>query len=1138
MSNEYQVRRSLRSSLAAVSILGTVSVPVTAADIQWNIASCGTNAFSAGHCWVGNAVPDTNDNAVFSSGDSTLRSIRFNTTTLNAWNSATGNALGAITNTNLDVLDGNWQMRAAPGQGPYDYALTGEITINGGTMEFGDLTGSPLDISVANHLRVGRDTVGGLTIHGGSTVTNGQGIIGELGNGNGDVTVSGAGTIWSNSALDVGRLGSANLSIEAGAQVNSGTTFVSRQTNSAATVSVTGNGSQWDVSGPLSIGRSNFGSGAVEVVSGGTLNSGATNIAHNTGAGSGAVTVGDSVGTSTWSNATTLNVGGDNVSAGGTGSLTVNAGGVVINGGAMTVWGPGSVDTSGGGVLRTDSLMVNGGSVNAGSSIVDQSLQTTASGQVLAATASIAGAGSQWNNSGSMVVGRTTTGALQITNGATVNNAQGIIGGLSGSDGAVTVSGASTSWTNAGLDVGRLGTASLDINSGASVSSATSFVSRQTNSTANVTISGTGSQWDVSGPLSIGRSNFGSGTVEVLSGGALTSASSNISNNTGGGSGTVVVGDGVGTSSWTNATTLNVGGDDVSAGGSASLTVNDGGVVNNGGILRIWDDGLLKLDGGTITTESFDVSLGGFDFRDGTLHVQGGTYATAASNTGFLSVNGPCGGDCSGNARTLTLDGVTPIVLSGDLDVMGDTLTFVPTAETLNLIGGTVVTSAGGDISGIGGPSAQATLNVDGAGSGWDALDDVTVGNFGNGTLRVANAGQVHVSDELAIASAGKLDLAGGDVFADTVDLQGRVEGFGTLAGRISGSTQSAIVADGGTLNIGDGSRFDAVNIAGSTTVESGATLNLISQANFNRLGPVTQLNGGVVTSNTGVVLDAGRVINGSGEVDTRIAALAGSSIVATGTLALGKHDAFDGFFSDGALQVGNHEVTINDRDEAVLGSFTELGNSSGAGTLIATNGLLVEFGKTIAGHGVVQGDILNNGLIHGEGPGVFDFLDLQGVVNGVGDFSGTVQFSGGFTPGLSPTITNGENLIFNSFLEIELGGLVPGSEHDQIDATGFVLIGGDLEITLINSWAPSLGDAYTIIMAEQIVSAGGAPPAFSSVSFPELSEGLRFVLDFDLDENGHDELVVRVAAVPLPGAVWFAMTGLLVLLRNRRQAV
>lgn len=1189
---------------AVVVLAGTIPLtPVMAADFEW-VGSGGIfGLYEVPAHWLGGTgPPGATDTALFNAAF--LNYVGWNDTTgavtnaraevlnnLHRWENVAGNTASYDVTGDILVNDGGFLAISAlsvttpqltvgstsnatflvengfaqPGVGGSMTTTNTVVGESGASAGLARVVGAGATWTNTGNLTIGLNGNGSLSIEAGGLLSNGQGIVAGLDNSIGNATVTGAGSTWNNtSGLDVGRRGAGTLTIEDGGVVSSANGFLARQTNSTGTVNISGAGSRWDVAGTLEIGRANFGAGILNLGSDGALDTGSANIANNTGAGSGTVTIGDGGGSSTWTNGTTIYVGGSVSGAGGSGALNIVTGGEVVNGSEVVVWGPGTVDTTGGGTLNTDSVHIAGGTVNSTAAIIDASRVSTGSGQVIADVVTLSGGGT-WTNANVVSVGRSSTGGLTVGDGSSLSNTEGVIGELEGSNGTALVTGPGSTWTNTGnLDVGRLGTAQLTVADGGVVSSSIGFVGRQAAS-GTVQITGAGSQWNMSGLLYVGW--LGDATLDILSGGSLTSGNADIAR-AGGRTSTVTVGDGIDTSTWTNAGDLNVAGDGSAAGGSGMLTVAAGGVISNAGTLRVWGPGMVALDGGEITTQSF---LADEDFSEhlrfvsGEIVIDGGSYSNGTNSLFGFPPSEMVGGPALGS-RTLTLDNGATAVIAGADRSIGGGLSGAPD-DTVNILNGSVFMSGAGTTELKVDAGDTVTINVEGAGSIWTHAGDLIVGgsrasvdyhlNAGDSLLRASEGGLIEMGGPLYVGGTGTVQLAGGAVTADSIILDGVIEGFGTVTGLLSGRgavtvpgdggvllryQPSSIHAHGGTLTIGDSARSQSFRTDGLVTVDAGATLNIESLANFNRLGPLTQLNGGVLTSNTGVVLDAGRIINGEGEVDTRIVALGGSSIIATGTLALGKFDAFDGFFSDGVLEVGNHEVTINDRDEAVLGSLTTIGNANGAGTLIAPNGILVEFGKTISGYGTVGGDILNNGLINGEGPGLFDFLDLNGLVSGVGDFGGTVAFSGGFSPGLSPTITNGTNLIFNSFLEMELGGLTPGSEHDQIDATGFVVVGGILDVVLINGWVPELGDLYTLILAEQIVSQSptGDPtaPAFAAINFPELEAGLRFLLDFNLDPSGRDSLVLRVAAVPLPGALWLALGGLAVVLRRRGRNV
>ena len=87
-------------------------------------------------------------------------------------------------------------------------------------------------------------------------------------------------------------------------------------------------------------------------------------------------------------------------------------------------------------------------------------------------TVTVTGAGSNWSNAGSVVVGGQGTGTLTIQDGGTVNSGGGSVGLSAGSTGTVTVTGPGSSWINGpsgGLNIGSFGTGTLTIANGGRV---------------------------------------------------------------------------------------------------------------------------------------------------------------------------------------------------------------------------------------------------------------------------------------------------------------------------------------------------------------------------------------------------------------------------------------------------------------------------------------------------------------------------------------------------------------------------------------------------------------------------------------------------------------------------------------------
>jgi len=308
--------------------------------------------------------------------------------------------------------------------------------------------------------------------------------------------------------------------------------------------------------------------------------------------------------------------------------------------------------------------------------------------------------------------------------------------------------------------------------------------------------------------------------------------------------------------------------------------------------------------------------------------------------------------------------------------------------------------------------------------------------------------------------------------------------------------------------------------------VSAGATLEMISNS-FVKLGP-TILNGGTLKATNGVAIPTGLALSANGTINGRVASEAGSVIDATGPLTMGDSLSLAGFFSNGELRENSQGVTILDKNQAVMGSLTTVGQPGTPGTLTATNGMFVDFGRGIEGYGTVasantvgQATIVNGSAAGNSGS---EMLDFSGYVKGVGNFN-DVSFSGTFSPGLSPAIVGVGSISFvnSSTLIMEIGGLTPGSQYDQLDIGGTVALDGLLDVDLINGFNPSLGDSFLILD-------GPTTGIFANFSFPSINPGLTWDTS-DLYTSG----LLKISPIPEPAAGVLALAGLAAVLRRRR---
>jgi T5SS/PEP-CTERM-associated repeat protein len=603
--------------------------------------------------------------------------------------------------------------------------------------------------------------------------------------------------------------------------------------------------------------------------------------------------------------------------------------------------------------------------------------------------------------------------------------------------------------------------------------------------------------------------------------------------------------------------------------GGGTVTVSGPGSTLQADVLQLWNGSLAISAGGSVTTsDSFlgqysalphlvtvtgtgsSWSAGDLDVDSpGLVSVEAGAALTATSVSitpnGRITVSGPGSSwttsgavDASGGSFGLS-DGAVATAQSVTVGAAAtpSTITGASLAAQSASVGGSLQIGAGGDFDVVGQLLVQGTLSVSGgsltAGSVVHGLGgalgiengsaDVGSLTLSGGTLTLGTGGTL--SGDALSWGAGSLDLQGGTASFPVISLpQGRtVSARGALDGDVFLPLGSTLAASG-PLSVGDASSFTGVTLQG--TLAAGANAVTLEHAGFARLGPLTTLAGGSLAAPNGVALDVGSALAGFGAVNARVASAFGSTIDASGNLGLGDPGALDGYFSDGVLDANHFAVTLNDRNAAVLGSLTLLGDATGPGTLGAANGLLLNPGKNIQGYGLVSADLLTNGFVLGEGPLPPQGIELSGDVTGAGDFGGNITFSGTYSPGNSPAEVEFEDFALGSsaILEIQLGGTRAGGDFDLLVASGQALLDGTLEVALIDGFEPAPGDTFEFLRASAISG------AFQRVVLP------RFGDDLTLDlVPGPASYLLRVMPVPEPGSagiVAFGVGGLLALRR------
>jgi uncharacterized repeat protein (TIGR01451 family) len=640
-----------------------------------------------------------------------------------------------------------------------------------------------------------------------------------------------------------------------------------------------------------------------------------------------------------------------------------------------------------------------------------------------------------------------------------------------------------------------------------------------------------GTMGSVTAPGGITQINGGS-TLNITAAGSQTLTQARELQNGGtvnyGGTSTLTMS---GASKITNSAAFNITADrSINVSGSATIDNNGtltktGGsgtstlfpAVNNSGTLSA-TSGALSLAGGGTNSGSFTVtSPGNLSFSAGTHSMAGGGSINGTGTMTFSGATATVGIPVNVGALNVTAGSAT-------LNANGSADAFTMSGGTLGGSGTLTLNNggswSGGTMSGSGTTTNPATksfsipgavtlsrtlhndgtLNVTGAvvtGSG--TIDNNGVINDGGGatiSVPMNNGGQIATSNVLALTGNGTHSgtfTANGP--GSVIDFSG---GTQTISGAFAGTGKFRFSGAAATVNGAWSGR--AIDVAGgSVALNTSGTL------------PALTLSGGTLAGNgnltvTGSSTWSGGTIGGSGALTFD----AGAIVTMPGTSAA--------TLTRPLLNQGTINFTA--ASSAMLIDGVTLTNS-GTFDIQSSQGILVTAGtppfvnngtlKKSAGAGVMQfaAPVMNSGLVQASA-GTLNFTgtyaqstgttDVQtgatlqtatlslngGSLIGNGTIAGTVDNHAVVAPGASPgTLTiNGDYVqASNGVLNIQIGGTAPGTQYDQLLVSGNVTLGGTLNVSTINSFVPTAGNAFQILTF-------GAMPNSTTFAF---TNGLNF---------------------------------------------
>ncbi len=547
---------------------------------------------------------------------------------------------------------------------------------------------------------------------------------------------------------------------------------------------------------------------------------------------------------------------------------------------------------------------------------------------------------------------------------------------------------------------------------------------------------------------------------------------------------------------------------------------------------------------------------------DSLLYGGGGTHITDLNGTSQLTVAGSVGigTGLGGNDATVTWTNGGKVNVGGISNLQTfDIGNYTNGNGTSSLaLDGTALDafvssfSVGRKSSNTGGGTATGTFTV-GAGSTVTIDGDVvTKPNINIGFNQDAISGSAGLG-----AAVGEFDATQGTVNATINEFNVGYSNGGAATGTLRWDSTTPINANAVYFGRGKGAT-GILDVASGASFILGSGADRIDSLRLAYDDANTGFNGTTTTANLDFTvnnpdfqafiandLSIGRraTSSGGGTVNGKLV-LGSNSTIDLGTTATPANlyigfnqDAISGSAGLGAA-VGEFDATQGTVNATITTANIGVSSAGGAATgtmSIGTNDAVrattvnVGTGTNVTGtFNLTDGSLASNtiNIGAGAGSGAGGTFNFTGGTLAVDIFNGDLtQLGGILAPGVTATSSltniNGDYVITNGTLDIDIGGLLVGTDFDQVDVFNIASLSSTLDVSLFNSFSPTLGDSFDILLADTVTG------QFDTLLFPTLSGGLGWSIDYLLDPLGTDIVRLSVSQVPIPGAVWLFLSGL-----------
>ncbi len=717
---------------------------------------------------------------------------------------------------------------------------------------------------------------------------------------------------------------------------------------------------------------------------------------------------------------------------GGAAYIEQSSGGLTLTNVNNTLQGAGVIGNNGLTVVNEATINANVGGAdliltNMSGGLTNTGVVEASNGGILqinGVTVNNAGGGTITANAGSTVqlFGNTVIQGGSLTNNGAFfgvpQNSSVFLDGSTGA-GAVTLNGTWTSDFNS--DTWLLGTINnknnFQVNGGSGVNTVVLVDS------SNVTLQG-------GGTLTLSTTTGGGDAILEQASGGLTLT--NVNN--------TIQGEGVLGNN--GLTIINQATIDANSTGGAVITPLTivGASVTNTGLIEATNSGILQINGvtvnnagGNITANGGSASVqlyGNATIQGGTLTNNGGAFfGTPVSNSAYLDGSTGAGAVTINGTYTSDLNTTThlrgTINNQGNIQVnggSGNNTVLLVDSSTVTLTGGGTVTlsTAGG--------GGSAYIYQSGGGLTLDNFDNTIqgAGLIGNNGLSLTNE-------------------AGGTVLANATGQTLFISGAGTVTN--NGTFQAN---SGSTLLVGSVTSF--TNFSGNTL--TGGTYNVygtVANPGTLQINPLGNTGGEIVNNAATIYLNGpnSNVVDSAG-----LDALSNfSNNTSSGSFTITSGRNFTSPISTDFANAG--AVIVGSGSTFTAGGVHSYVQSGGSTQL---NGTLVP-GPLFPGGGEAA---INGGVLFGNGGTVIggDLRIAGGTIAPAATINGSNVPTTAGSLSVNGIYIQNANGVFN----LGLGGLAPGSQFGFLGVSGNAFIDGTLNVNLLNSYFPTVGDTFTFL--------------------------------------------------------------------------